>query len=196
MAERPILFNGAMVHAILSGAKTQTRRAVKGVRRDNCMVLRKQSKTKVGIVTHVLDAPGRRLCPFGLAGDRLWVRETWGIWDQGFDTSEESGFTVYRADTDRPAPKRWRPSIHMPRSECRLALEITGVRVERLQAISEDDCRAEGAAGGHGAIPGYAYSATPREHFEHVWNSTGGDWEKNPWVWAITFRKLEDITRG
>lgn len=202
MAERPILFNGVMVRAILAGRKTQTRRAVKpqphidacgnfcwdGWNYGQDIEGRPLSKSLAAQIPS--SRTGRVHCPYGKVGDRLWVRETWGTWDQGFDTAEESGFTVYRADDERPEPKRWRPSIHMPRWACRLVLEITNVRVERLQKISEPNCEAEGATGGHGSIPGYGYAATPKEHFEHIWTSTGGDWDANPWVWVIEFKRV------
>ncbi|WP_287915916.1 hypothetical protein [Comamonas sp.] len=90
---------------------------------------------------------------------------------------------------------RWRPSIHMPKAFARIRLEITGVRVERLQQITEADCIAEGAPGGHGSIPGYPYSATPLEHLRHIWESTGGDWAANPWVWVIDFKTISTTGR-
>ena len=226
MAERPMLFNGAMVRAILSGAKTQTRRAVKmpegfdfiagqgddvddpsnwgGEHEDG-----QWWALAAGVgVDQVLP------CPFGVPGDRLWVRETWGIWDQGFDTSEESGFTIYRADTERPEPRRWRPSIHMPRSACRLVLEVTGVRVERLQAISEADMFAEGlerlekhdsdmkAAVRHRALNQWLGKGEPdvwdrpAHAFRCLWESTGGDWIANPFVWVVGFRIAEGPANG
>jgi len=99
---------------------------------------------------------------------------------------------VFRADWERSAPSRWRPSIHMPRWACRLVLEIVSVRVERLQDISDAECIAEGCPGGHGAIPGYGYNATPYEHYRWLWESINGagSWAANPWVWCITFRRV------
>lgn len=87
----------------------------------------------------------------------------------------------------------WRPSIHMPRWASRILLEITDVRVERLNGMSEEDAIAEGCGGGHGSIPGYMYSATPHEHFHHVWASIYGEesWLSNPWVWVIEFKRVE-----
>jgi hypothetical protein len=84
----------------------------------------------------------------------------------------------------------WRPSIHMPRWASRILLEITAVRVERLHQMKTADYQAEGCHGGHGSIPGYIYNATPCEHFHHVWNSTGGDWDANPWVWVVEFKQV------
>lgn len=194
--ERPILFNGAMVRAILAGQKTQTRRAVAGVRGDNCLTMRKPTKTKAGIVTHVLDGAERGLCPFGQPGDRLWVRETWtNVWDEERNQWTDPERYHYRADGVEVAHVEgmerspWIPSIHMPRRACRLVLEITAVRVERLQAISEADAIAEGAP---------AVTETSELRWQHyvphalgfinLWNSTGGDWDSNPWVWVIEFK--------
>ncbi|HCL45438.1 MAG TPA: hypothetical protein DIC54_14800 [Pseudomonas sp.] len=202
MAERPILFNGAMVRAILAGQKTQTRRAVKGVRADNCMSLHKPMKTMAGIVTHVLDAAERGLCPFGNPGDRLWVRETWtNAWDEGKGQWSDPELYHYRADgveiahVDDMQRSPWIPSIHMPRRACRLVLEVTNVRVERLQAISADDAVAEGirpdGADGFHVEDGANYSDCAIESFASLWTSTGGDWDSNPWVWVIEFKRVE-----
>ena len=76
---------------------------------------------------------------------------------------------------NRARDRKWRPSIHMPRWASRITLEITGIRVERLKDISEDDAKAEGAIGGHGAIPGLPVFSNALEHFKHIWESTGGD---------------------
>lgn len=205
MRERPILFNGAMVRAILAGQKTQTRRAVSGVRGDNCLSLRKPTKTRSGIVTHVLDAPERGLCPFGQPGDRLWVREAhaifathgqhradakrWGPWGGLPTTVSEDGKQIayYREGFDRCDPGRWRPSIHMPRWACRLLLEIDAVRVERLQAISAQDCIAEGITTRFTVDDG---NDDLRIQFRDLWDSTGGDWDSNPWVWVIEFKQV------
>lgn len=222
MRERPILFNGEMVRAILGGQKTQTRRAVSGVRGDNCLSLRKPTKTRSGIVTHVLDAPERGLCPFGQPGDRLWVRETWqhydwtedgepciryqadGATEWPEDYSEQEGLRLNDvwvglsddanfAIDGRAADRRWRPSIHMPRWACRLVLEITAVRVERLQAISEADAIKEGLSQSDTGswLPG------PCDHpewaFHQLWAQVYGEpsWEANPWVWVIEFKRVE-----
>jgi hypothetical protein len=150
-------------------------------------------------------------CPYGAPGDTLWVRETWGAvspTDEPVPLALGQCEIEYRADlppgcTDGPgewpadernsdAPK-WRPSIHMPRWASRITLRITDVRVERLQDVSRQDCVAEGCAGGHGSIPGYPYSATPREHFHHIWTSihAPGAWDANPWVWVISFERVK-----
>ncbi len=196
-AERPILANGAMVRAILAGRKTQTRRAVKGVALD---------WLNAGFTPDFTAADANGLCPFGQPGDRLWVRETT---EADRDTSDAVVLSRYSADGEpvlhpeeadaafQGSIQHWsysrdtRPNIHMPREMCRLVLEITDARVERLQAISREDAIAEGAAGGHGSIPGYPYNALPQEHFMVLWTSTGGDWDANPWVWVISFKRVD-----
>ncbi len=175
-----------MVRAILAGTKTQTRRVVKD--------------------RHIAAAPPvaffqylRENCPYGVPGDRLWVRETHA-------TNSHGDRAYYRADCHqrgkdwiRPMGEgaeicigRWTPAIHMPRWASRLTLEITAVRVEQLQEIGEADAVAEGCAGGHGAIKGYAYNATPQEHYRALWESINGagSWDANPWVWALSFRRV------
>lgn len=235
MKERPILFSGGMVRAILDGRKTQTRR-----------VMKYQPLFKT-FRRYVMDDDVPEawqdsddifpLCPYGVPGDRLWVRETWA------DTNGESGpmisykaggdkfliddsypvdyskypgcqFTMWCGDLRRGAKGHsWRPSIHMPRLASRITLEVTGVRVERLQDISEEDAKAEGAKkymwyqpdgrpesesrylGGKEQfikdhIPVY------RNGFATLWDSInakrGFGWDENPWVWVIEFRGVEN----
>ncbi len=207
MAEHPILFSAPMVRAILSGAKTQTRRVVKGVPPGEVIYTGAMIDFAGWVDIVAREGSARIRCPFGKPGDRLWVRETWSTCTQGFDTPEESTFPVYRADTDRPTPKRWIPSIHMPRWASRITLEVTGVRVERLHALGEADAIAEGmpadagnrpirgreeallAGGPLSVLPG---SLTARECFAMLWNKLGGAgaWDANPWVWVIEFRRL------
>ena len=188
MKERPILFSAPMVRALLDGTKTQTRRVVK------------PTPEWIG-QSGVLSYRGRvglphALCPYGQLGDRLWVRETWA-------RDDEDGGLCYRADIGKGGdaddwernrldgvPRfRWRPSIHMPRAASRITLEITGVRVERLQNISEADAVAEGVRNSlH--MPGGRFA---NENFAHLWWAINGDgsWEANPWVWAVEFKRLE-----
>lgn len=155
--ERPILFSGAMVRALLAGTKTQTRRAVKSVElaRGEAMGVRVAPGTFCYIDfdgvpglswrpfggSPTVPYPPEKVaaaCPYGAPGDRLWVRETWAKAGEVGDSVE------YRADNGDPTNGRWRPSIHMPRRVSRLTLEVTDVRVERLQDISESDSQAEG----------------------------------------------------
>lgn len=158
--ERPILFSGEMVKAILLGRKTQTRRPVKPQPQHQLVEV-------LGHVTYGMDAaddgavwydadcvnPGREVhCPYGRVGERLWVRETWAKRvdvDENTERDKAIHYLKFRADGDDLDMEwhsygRWRPSIHMPRWASRITLEITGVRVERLQSISEEDAKAEG----------------------------------------------------
>ncbi|QYJ23389.1 hypothetical protein KYT87_09300 [Achromobacter sp. ES-001] len=215
MRERPILFSAPMVRALLAGTKTQTRRVVKGIDPANLdSTMTKAQWRQVNRDRPVSFGP-TYFCPYGQPGDRLWVRETWAQnWDQLSDTRMDRSY-VYRADgearaLDNGVELPWRPSIHMPRSACRLVLEITGVRVERLHKISEADAVAEGipeesepceqcgdcgwlfiggdpqqcnAPGcGDGAIDGY------RALWEQI--NGAGSWKANPWVWVVEFRVL------
>ncbi|WP_433925676.1 hypothetical protein [Stenotrophomonas nematodicola] len=198
MRERPILFNGDMVRAILTGAKTQTRRVVKGHALDWL--------GKAQFTPEYVASPGNDLCPFGQPGDRLWVREAhaifpthgqhradgerWGPWSGLPTTISPMGGEIayYREGFDRSGPGRWRPSIHMPRWACRLVLEITAVRVERLQAISTQDCLAEGITTRFKVADA---ADELRIQFRDLWNDTGGDWDSNPWVWVIEFKRAE-----
>lgn len=203
MRERPILFNGAMVRAILAGQKTQTRRVVKPAPPAGhtwagwCGYSTAPADEGKAVWAAgegpLMIEPHRVACPFGQPGDRLWVRETWS------DEDLPPGEFYYRADAlttglraDEISAMRWKPSIHMPRWACRLMLEITAVRVERLQAISARNCQAEGirsdAGGGFHVEDGTHYSAHPDESFASLWTSTGADWDSNPWVWVIEFR--------
>lgn len=176
--ERPILFSAPMVRALLDGRKTMTRRIVKPQSRivvhDNGQAL-----TDRGWLPELDN-------PYGNVGDRLWVRET-------FDAppgSDNPGEVVYRADYDHREPQHtWQPSIFMPRWASRLTLEIESVRVERLQDISEADAHAEGVS----IIgPDGDHFEDYRDGFAWLWGKINGpgSWDKNPWVWAISFRRL------
>ncbi|MEQ5208691.1 hypothetical protein [Proteus sp. fly-1067] len=211
MKERGIIFNAEMVRAILDGRKTQTRRIVKNVMPDNGIWLKKPTKTRSGTTTHVLDAPKHNLCPLGKIGDRLWVRETWmpdaprdGTWgDVEFYGCKNSQLSmipqcyctpehcIYRASWDGAEMIGWTPSIHMPRWASRITLEITDVRVERLNDISNDDAKSEGCWYGRGGgVPDKAL--TPSDQFPTLWEEIYGaeSWLSNPWVWVIEFKKV------
>lgn len=222
MKERPILFSAQMVRAILGGSKTQTRRVVKGdataERMDSFFTTFGANGYMFFGPEHEATFPAREafrawakktypevqwtICPFGKPGDRLWVRETFDPilpQDPNYNGGRpiEYDYAATYTHGDRLGDKlgikkRWKPSIHMPRDASRITLEITGVRVERLNDISEADCKAEGARGGHGSIPGYGYSATPLEHYRHIWESINGtgSWDKNPLVWVIEFKRI------
>lgn len=211
--ERPILFSAPMVRAILAGQKTQTRRAMKwrgvdaglnlqfsGLRavRDRAGLWALESDTRTSRETRCDLTP----CPYGQLGDRLWVRETFAhiYTGNGTPDARRSDDVVYRADghgIDSYAFGPWCPSIHMPRWASRITLEITGVRVERLQAISEADALAEGIVpqrgGGFGLPAGEHYHAIdPRISYWSLWDAINGSGavETNPWVWVVEFRHI------
>ncbi len=160
MKERPILFSGAMVRAILEGRKTQTRRIVKPQPPQHTREVTTFHHPDPR--THYWAFDGESLmdwaqpCPYGEVGDRLYVRETWQHSNHPFGPYESDCLVFYRADyfDDPHGPdgekspegkyREWRPSIHMPRAASRITLEVTDVRVERLQEISEADAIAEG----------------------------------------------------
>lgn len=210
--ERPILFSGPMVRAILDGQKTVTRRAVK---------TQPRSKGDIGsygvgqpFIRHPDPTKRNPECPYGRPGDRLWVRETTEIDEQ---TSDSVALSRYAAD-QQPVlysgcenadyngtvahwnyPRRSCPSIHMPRWASRIMLEITAIRVERLQAITDEQALAEGVRlyADHAALGDWyhvdgieTYSADPRKSFELLWGLTGGNWQANPWVWVVEFKRV------
>lgn len=225
MPERPILFSGPMVRAILAGTKTQTRRLVtdattqgnwKASELDlstawvdpgpspvgNPGPYLKARPTRAAMIAHewppdddVMD----RLYPRWFPGDRLWVRETWTAPRRATGEHEQDR-VLYRADSlwDGCGPGDlgfdWSPSIFMPRWASRLTLEITAVRVQRLQEISDEDAAAEGAALHPGSFP---LVDGPRRSlhghaFADLWdaiNAKRAPWASNPWVWALTFHR-------
>ena len=186
MKERPILFSAPMVRAILDGSKSQTRRVVKQDR-DGLLDCKP---------TPAWDAFWQCVaCPYGKPGDRLWVRETWSAdaWFDGHAPNDipDSAYIAYaagrRAVAWPAAMGKVRPSIHMPRWASRILLEVTDVRVERAQDISDRDARDEGAEQ-IGDCEG-AYVAG----FRRLWESINGadSWSANPWVWVVEFRRIE-----
>lgn len=193
MRERPIIFSGEMVRAILEGRKTQTRRVVKPQPPLDEWGVSKPWQTDA------FEVNGRDYrCPYGLPGDRLWVRETFS--PDYFDAQSRH---AYRADWTLesgefvPEPK-WTPSIHMPRWASRITLEVTDVRVERVQDISNSDIYAEGILPPDPDEPGpYDPDEGARSAFKDLWWSInakrGYGWEKNPWVWVVEFKRVESI---
>lgn len=201
MKERPILFSAPMIRALIDGRKTQTRRVVK--------------------TALIKDIPGTGQwdCPYGLAGDRLWVRETWGVRGWASDPSpiagehpeglrlalayrsDDSTHRSYYPDSENYArirslvksyadETRWRPSIHMPRWASRLTLEIAHVKVERLLNISEKDAVAEGFSASWAGNSVITPRAAFLDYIESVNSKRSYDWKKNPFVWAIEFRRV------
>lgn len=198
MKNRPILFSGAMVRAILELRKTQTRRVVKPQPQEI------ESSSSSGEQFRYFKIPAMKFCPYGQPGDRLWVRETWAVGD--CFNHEKPSSIYYRSDETKGWAYRgkWRPSIFMPRWASRIILEIVSVRVERLQEISEEDAVAEGIISTRLSLakhtvfhweefPTLNISDTPRYAYRLLWNMVNGKkhpWELNPWVWVVEFKHL------
>jgi hypothetical protein len=200
--ERPILFSGAMVRAILAGTKTQTRRALKVQPLD--VLPMKGDKAGIEWVGHMQQDPPRGTvfaCRHGTPGDRLWVRETWGACSHFDGTAPRdiprfaaikyfSDGTIVGATAGYGLMQKARPSIHMPRWASRITLEITAVRVERLQDISEQDALAEGIT--YLDLPSNALDPRKaRTWYRGLWEQINGpgSWGLNPWVWVIEFKR-------
>ena len=202
MKELPIIFSAPMVRAILDGRKTQTRRIVNKPipvgHKFHGWIIESTDKKRDGCAAWSIgdDALAYDLivakCPYGKPGDRLWVRETFLQDTEGF---------IYRADGDFEGNAKilggWRPSIHMPRSASRILLEITGVRVERLQDISECDAKAEGSYVcdyfGRRLLDQSSNQGCYKWGYRSIWESLNGSgsWHLNPFVWVVEFRTLE-----
>lgn len=233
MRERPILFSAPMVRAILSGTKTQTRRIVKCPPATSDWVVSPERDGKWW-PTDGSDYVGDGIaCPYGAPGDRLWVRETWRT---AIDLDRLSPAQICDKCIDAGYPKPWAPlkyaddvevnrfglrglgdawgkaraSIHMPRWASRITLEITGVRVERLHAITDADAIAEGARrfvdipdpspykrGPRWSMESPASTdeclGSPRWAFANLWIKINGQWswDANPWVWVVEFRRVD-----
>lgn len=203
MKERGMIFNGEMVRALLDGRKTQTRRPVKLPHTDRDAMCELSGNELAG----ELSAGNYRNSPHGKPGDRIWVRETFqgplfdfDLMDSYCKDStpfEKPEFCVYKAD-GVPAPEfydaddelhcRWRPSIHMPRWASRITLEITDVRVERLNSISDGDAIREGCS-----TADMKSGDCAADVFARLWVSIYGSdsWNANPWVWVIEFKRVE-----
>lgn len=211
--ERPILFSSPMIRAILDGRKTQTRRVMKPQPRlHSCEGgwpgrVDPMADGTWSVLCHACGWDGCWRCPYGVPGDRLWVRETWLYVGPG-SGSDLPEYEIERArpenhspsncwyradpswDSGDPASLKWAPSIFMPRWASRLTLEIAEVRVQRLQEISEDDARAEGVEVRYEEGRKIVWA---RDVFAELWDSINGQrapWSINPWVWAISFKKL------
>lgn len=208
--ERPIIFNGQMVRAILDGTKTQTRRPIKPQPKERPGLALVVTTYSAPDESHALffrgptvESPGIdpvAKCPYGVVGDRLWVRETFTY----ITKARNEYYTHIRPDgcpvellpkADFPDDSRlacpWTPSIHMPRWASRLILEVTAIRVERVQDITGQDVIAEGFE----LHPVLHYSKAVQE-FTDTWSNIYGvgkpglDFKSNPWVWVIEFRKV------
>ncbi|RXY24855.1 hypothetical protein DD573_19115 [Klebsiella pneumoniae] len=223
MKERGVIFNGEMVRAILHGRKTQTRRIVKGT--DGAVKFCKEwdiNGEEIFVVLGEKDHTGMNpvlgalSCPFGAVGDRIWVREAFRVHSLATDVATlaykasernswaEQTHRVPVAVCNKPAtPEKWTPSLHMPRWASRILLEITDVRVERLNAISEEDAEAEGidmealygSQDCYDCIADHNMTGRPTVTgaFKYLWESIYGEegWKSNPWVWVIEFKRVE-----
>jgi hypothetical protein len=206
MRERPIIFSAGMISALLNGEKTQTRRVIRFPKRVVAQDFTVRDVCEDGggnwvawEVAHPDNAnftkkaypngEGFR-CPYGKRGDRLWVKETWVQVD--YDLMD-----VYRADCDAAAEDavyklgfKWTPAIFMPRRASRITLEIADVRAQRLQDIATEDAVAEGCPGCRPDLPNSHAVAW----YSAIWNGLnakrGLGWDTNPWVWALTFRRI------
>lgn len=217
MKERPILFSGPMVRAILEGRKTQTRRVAnprKGHNAGNLFlgyIPERESYWFSDPLPHANPFSSFEVpCPYGVPGDRLWVREAHAILSVQYPTvcvamaermppgktlsDTDGGLDLFRIEDharfkwfeDR-VDERWRPSIFMPREVSRLTLEVVSVGVERVQEISRADAQAEGME-----------SCTPGDQYRVLWDHINGKregcaWADNPWVWCISFRRAEGV---
>ena len=220
MKERPILFSAPMVRALLDGSKTQTRRIIKGQAPDWATFTDEEyaDGREFFMVCGEKEPSGLRPilaaahCPYGQAGDRLWVRETFSdIYGAGGDEARRKEEVMYRADGETDPyviGGRWTPSIHMPRWASRILLEIVSVRVERLQDCSRKDAIAEGIHRyehvwrdseyplddvAYEPVKGWAtrYSC-PIQAYQALWESINGagNWDANPWVWVVEFKRV------
>ncbi|MFU2171914.1 hypothetical protein [Klebsiella grimontii] len=248
MKERGMIFNGEMVRALLDGRKTQTRRPIKWKQTRFTEIGEREDGSKwpwSEDAEHACDF--WHPCPFGAVGDRIWVRETWGVashafsddglmidWvpdrpataihEMPFGNGYFSGHAIYAADGDftwgdddgyEDGRSCWKPSIHMPKAASRILLEITNVRVERLNAISEEDAIAEGMQGvicpcckGDSKYSTSQYDAetlavvdeipcraceSNRGKFFTLWDSIYGYGQHciGEWVWVIEFKRVE-----
>lgn len=234
MKERPILFTGDMVRAIIDGRKTQTRR-LSGLEQINfnpdiwindAVGTDDKERFTASFESTITGSNFIASCPYGQPGDILWVRETWRKYNL-FDENGYFGADIIDFAADNPEPMvmhdgdgfqmynkkgqekmiPFRPSIHMPKSAARIWLQVTDIRVERVQDISEADARAEGAEKGIFRMgPNVEkgefqlelnHHARFVEGFKFIWHQVNGaeSWDDNPWVWVITFRVLSTTGR-
>ena len=201
--ETGLMFKAPLVRAILSGQKTQTRRMVNPQPHEDRMHQSVDPPTRgsAGEWTwwagnHTQGIYHSAKCPFGKPGDRIYVRET-------FANHPKFPQIAFRADGEEFEDAdgwlwepKWTPCLLMPKTAARIWLEITGVRVERLQDISEADASREGLQYstermGHWCGNGKDWQMTPRQAFRDLWVSTGSDWAANPWVWVIDFKRID-----
>jgi hypothetical protein len=225
--EHPILFSAEMVRAILDGRKTQTRRVITP-QPEPCDIELPFSESVLepswwsnyerwdGVAQQMVEGDVKTRwwhCPYGRPGDRLWVRENWnalmaGSWTEHRNPTRGNCEVRYAASdrladmTAKDRGYRWRPSIHMPRWASRITLEITAVRVERIQQISHEDGIAEGIDAWIDSLPQEKRNGDVRAQslslkqlaYSYLWDSINGKrgfgWDKNPWVWVVEFKRV------
>jgi hypothetical protein len=213
MKQRPILFSTPMVQAILEGRKTQTRRTKdldEVNQRPNDWVVTTSPCNSDGkwvfTAEHGEAQQIRVKCPYGQPGDVLWVRETFlkhPIPDEGYKFKADMNDEQLKCAAFKMGVLNWKPSIHMPKEAARIWLQITNVRVERLQYISEEDAKAEGIEGSQSVllkrfryrdymIKDSEFYRFPCESFFTLWISINGreSYDLNPYVWVVEFKQI------
>jgi len=193
MEERPILFSGEMVSAILDGRKTQTRRVIKPQPPALWDACAKVDSVFCFYRASDPDFHGYKKCPYGQPGDRLWVREAFATDIPGCPGEYRLSYRADHIDPlgDGPTRIKWTPAIHMFREYSRINLEVVSVRVERVQDITDEDVFAEGIE----PFSNRFYNLhTDRDVFARLWDSInlkrGYGWDSNPWVWVVEFKRL------
>jgi len=204
--EKPILFSGEMVRAILEGRKTQTRRVVKPQLEKRLEHLAGEWFTYYWMSGGLWNDAGKiARCPYGQPGDRLWVRETWKCeemepyGEDGVRFQADNEFYTIRNTLEasqkwmeaRREGGKWRPSIFMPRWASRITLEVVKVRVERVQEINEEDAKNEGVSAWHDTPSGTTYVPEYKLLWDKLNASRGFGWKVNPWVWVVEFKSVE-----
>ena len=213
--EMPILMDATSIRGILDGTKTQTRRPIKpkpppGHHWDEKAHLFVRPDSQLGIMRHH---------PFAPPGGILWVRETFAVLnDDELGGGNRGDYLEYRADSENPYPgdwptedargnpdaPKWRPSIHMPRSACRIVLRVKRVWAERVQEISEKDALAEGVSARSVNVhadasdpwgkfySAIAYVPSFADRWDSIYAKRGLGWDANPWVWACEFERMTE----
>ncbi|UXY55348.1 ASCH domain-containing protein [Pseudomonas tohonis] len=189
----PMPFKAQMVRGVLNDLKWVTRRPVKGA----------AAKWLIDFTSDFVASKANDLCPYGQPGDRLWVREAWATHaclDKVPPRDLVFQDVIYLAD-GQPRKGKYRPAMYMPRWASRILLEVTAVRVERLQDITEDQAIAEGIlrdGEGWRGYEGGPWFASPIGAFRSLWENIHGDgsWDANDYVWVIEFRRLQPGAAG
>jgi hypothetical protein len=205
MKEKPIIFSSPMIQAILAGRKTQTRRIIKPQPNNKAteVIYSKQwiktpwvARFKYPSEPECWEVTNSYKCPYGSVGDILWVRETWRKAD-GMPTGFPYEWKATAEQDGTPIEGPWKPSIFMPREACRIRLEITDIRVERVQYISEADAIDEGIESNESDVykdylTGEFYRH-PKESYQSLWAKINGkeSWNSNPWVWIVEFKRIQ-----